>query len=863
MTSASLFVSALLLAVAVVAYNMYGSLTLTLIPPGRMSVLSFIGLKDLQRGAVTGEALKAPAMLAYLLASLGLGEFTATKGAALLWLAALPFAGGLLGYAATKSKLVGGAAALLLSLIPLGYLPASGGDNTYVSALVLVQYYALFGLLLLGRSRLAPAWFALAVLSAVLIGLDVRSASLAAFAMGLAWASYSVYFRRLARSIVVALPGMVALGTSVLSAPDPTEALRTASSITTLSQVQVLLVILGVAGLGGAAALAYRRRAGAVPVLSYVAAGLVLVPFFGAEALLLVFPGVVVRAMVPLWEAKGLLRSVAEPGEGGRGQVVVEVHFEKLVAFAFAVIMLSSPFVTGFGPGAAVQGANYLGSEELQTISQVRTLDPSIFGQGLVAAPASIAPWLRAELGVNTILALTPNSSSVADAVTSTSFRLKNPYVMADEWTPFSSARTPFVYAFDGSIYGAVLHFDDGENRVNLTSATGTRTEDMSSMYMLRHSFSRTSSGMKLTMDLTKAGFNVTKSISMATGSPGLNVTYDIVPNFGTPTSVALPVYIEGTQTIATNGSGDTIRLSTPSVAMTLTFPGGSAPKLVHGTYQDYVQSTFLASGGRISASVLIQVQSAKSSGAAPFYSSFVDAARTYGISSLLTFAPQPGLDYLGTSAAPGMSLDIKDAFDRVLYFVNGSSRIESAVDSRVVSQSVSNSSCAARIDYATAGLNIEKRVASGNDSVSMVYSISSRSGGATLREANMTFWIPFGRALLGYGSNSTSLQLRLDSGNVTITPTSGRVTSVTVGPDPTYGQLRAVMTFALGGSTGSAGATMDFGRQVSCQEVLSSRPIIHGTDELQLFTKIGALTQVFSNEFFTVYQLSARQLPP
>jgi hypothetical protein len=861
------FVIFLSVAVAVVAYNTYGALTLTAIPPGRMSVLTYIGLKDLERGTLTAEALKASALLAYALSSFGLRDFTAMKGAALLTLAALPFAGGLFGYVAARSKLVGGATALLLSLIPFTYLSAIGGDYTFVSAVVLVQSSLLFSLLLVSgrRAWLSPVWLILSVVPAALVGLDMVSASWLLFVTALIWAAYSLFAKGWVRSMLVAVPGIISVAASLFVAPpDPTEALRLISPITTLPQYQLLLGILGVAGVAGSVSLFYRMRRDAIPALSVAVAGMALFPYFGVEAFLLVFPGVVVLAMVPLPEVREMISAVKEPGAPGEGLTVLEVHFEKAVAFAFAIMMLSSPLVTGFGPGSAVQGTNYLGNEELSTINQVKTLNPSLFGPGLVAAPSSIAPWLRAELGVNTLLALSPNDSSLADAITSTTFRLRNSYMMVDEWTPLSAVRSPFIYAFDGSIYGAILHLDDGTNRVNLTSPQGGRSEDTGGMYMLGHAFFQNSSAMTLSMRLTKVGFNVTKQISLATSGPALEISYYIVPSFGSPTSMTLPVYIEGAQKITSSTSGDTIRVSMASANLTLAFPGGSAPVLVHGATQDYVQSTFTAKGGVIMAGVSMDLQKAKSSGEGPFYGSLLDTARRDGITSLLTFAPEPGLNFLAVASAVGLTLDTKDAFNRFSYMAaNGTRFIESATYAQVLSQSVSNSTCAATISYATRGLDIQKRVNGSGDTVSMTYSVQPRLTGAALHEFNLTIWIPFGRTLLDYGTGTDSLVLRLDSGPVTITPTAGHFASVQVGPDPVYGQFRAIVTFILPSESATVGAAIAFGKQVSCQEILSTRPVQVGTDELQLFTLSGAFLQVFSNNYFTIYQVSPGELPP
>ena len=838
---------------------MYGALTLTPIPPGAMSVFTYIGLKDLARGTLSAEAQKTPAAFAFILAHLGLREFTATKASALLSMAALPLAGGLFGYLASRSRLVGGASALLLSLVPLSYLSAIGGDYTFVAAMVLVQFCLVCSLLSIRGQRrlLVPVWVALSTACGVLVGLDVASAAWLLFGTSFVWGVYALSKRELVSGVAAFIPGAAAAVAEVLGPADPTEPLRLVSPMTALSQYEALLGVLGFAGAAGAVALVYRKRREAFPLVSFVATGLALVPAFGAEAFILVVPGVAALAMVPLLEVRGMVAVVRERSE----QVTLEVHFEKAVALSFALIMLASPLVTGLGPGTAIQGSNYLGNEELSAISQVSTLSPSVFGGGLVGAPASIAPWLRAELGVDTVLALTPQEAAVADAITSTSFRLRSPYLMVDDWTPFSSVRSPFIYAFDGSTYGAVLHLDDGTNMVNLTSKGAP--ESMGGMYLAGHSYTQGGSNMSLTMRLSSVGFNVTKQITLATGKPVVTISYDVTPNHAAPTAVTLSVYVEGVQKISESVSGDAIALSMPNANITMAFPGGSTPVLVDGPTQSYVESTFAAKGGSVQAAVTVDVTSAKSSGEAPLFASLLDAVRSEGVTSLLTFAPQPGLDYLGYTGGEAMSLDVKDAFDRVLYNYNGSERVESATNARVLSQSVSNSSCAASFNYETTLLDIQKQVSATNDSVSLSYVVQPLRPGATLQQMNMTFWIPYGRALLGYSASGGSVTLRLDSGDVTITPASGTVTSVQVGPDPTYGQLRAVLTFSLSGTLGRAGATMDFGKQVSCQEVLASRPIQSGTDELQLSVPFAPILQVYSNQYFAVYKVNAGELPP
>lgn len=60
------------------------------------------------------------------------------------------------------------------------------------------------------------------------------------------------------------------------------------------------------------------------------------------------------------------------------------------------------------------------------------------------------------------------------------------------------------------------------------------------------------------------------------------------------------------------------------------------------------------------------------------------------------------------------------------------------------------------------------------------------------------------------------------------------------VGPDPIFHHLRVELRFSLGPTSGRAGATMAFGNQVSCEQILASRPVMNGSDELVLSVVMG-----------------------
>jgi hypothetical protein len=851
------FIAALAIAAGIAAYNLHGAFTLGTIPPGRMSPLSFTGLKDLQRGQLTGVALKPQSLLAFVYQRAGLSDFPSLELATMTFFAAIPVAGGLFSRLATKSLLVGAVSAILLSLLPFGYISAVQGDYSFISAISLT-FAALSPTLLFLRGGRAP-WLALSAVLAVLVGMSATSGAMMLFITCATWALFSLLSGKGKECPFVILPGLVALAARLAVPQSGTEeVLRQFSLASALPGYAGVLGVVGIGGLIGGVALALRERRFSIPMLMFVGSGLALIPFFWWEALLLFSFVVALLVAQPLTEATKVATITRSGALSGTGSTVVELDLPRVVAIAVSLLALSSPIVAGLGPGQALQGTNYLGAEELAALQEVQSLSPSLFGQGLVAAPSSIAPWLRAELGVNALLPLNANQSAEEDAITATSFRVRSSYMMADDWTPLNFARSPLIYAFDGLTYAPVLHLDDAQNRVNLTYGNVAANEDLARMNLSGHGFRQNSQNISLTFQLAKLGFNATKELTLSKNSSVLSISYVVTPNQGNNLlSMTLPVYIEGIQHIQSVLQGNTLHLRTTSSNLSLSFAGGSPPRLVTGGPQGYVESIFNSTAGTILASVTVTVESARSSGMGMLYASLLDDIGNKGISSLLTFTPSPGLNFLASSVAqPAPSLDVKDAFSRVLLTSGGANYTEAPSSATVLSQNISDS-CDATFRYQTAGLVIVKSLSQSGNALSLSYQVTPSKADTVLREMNVTLWIPYDRSMIGYRSNSSAVNLALDSGPVGIKATSGHTLGTEVGPDPAYGQARVLFHFSLNPSGDEVGILITFAGGLSCQQLLTSRPVMIGSDELVLSTTHGFFDQVFSNNVLTVYRIA------
>lgn len=844
------FVAALLLAAAVAAYNIHGALSFEWVPPGKMSWLSLAGLNDLQRGQLTSEALKPQALLASLFLRSGFGQISSIEIAAVIFFSAVPVVVGIFARLVTRSLLVGGASALLLSLVPFGYLSAVQGDYSLVAAVALI-FAALSPALLFLRGR-SVVWLAISVGISVFAGLSTLSAALVLLLTCVVWAVYSV-LRGEKRTGLVAVPGVAALAVS-LAVPraGAEQVLRQASLGSSMPSFAGELGLIYFAGVVGGAVILLTLRWDSVPVLAFVGSGLALILTFGWEGVLLVIPAVALLAVAPLAEARRIF-AVVPPS-------VVEVDVERTFAVGVAFLTFSSPILAGLGPGLAIQGSNYLGPEELSALNQVKALNPSLFGQGLVVAPSIIAPWLRADLGVKTLVPLTANQSATVDAVTSTSFRLRSNYLMVDDWTPMSFVRSPLISAYDGLEYAPVLHLDDGQNRVNFTYGKQVLSEDIAQMRLTGHSFSQNSHNMTLTLYLTKLGIDVVKQMTVSKAAPTLAIAYAITPQNGTDLlSFSLPTYIEGEQHIVSAPLGSSIGLTMTSSNLSLSFIGGSAPKLFLGGTEGYVKSTFNTTAGTIRATVDITVESAKDSGTGDSYASLLDAIKNDGISSLVTFTPPPGLNFLSyTIVQPEPSIEVKDAFSRVLINSGGTNFIEAPSYATVLSQNVTDS-CDATFKYKTAGLNITKSLSSSGNVISLSYQVTPWKAYTTVSEMNVTLWVPLDRSLIGYGSSSNpgSVLLSLDSGAVEIRATTPNLLGAEIGPDTTYGQDRLLLHFRLNPLGDNVGVRISFGGIPGCQQELTSRPTMNGADELIFSMSSGLFSQVFSDSNLTVYRLA------
>lgn len=195
------------------------------------------------------------------------------------------------------------------------------------------------------------------------------------------------------------------------------------------------------------------------------------------------------------------------------------------------------------------------------------------------------------------------------------------------------------------------------------------------------------------------------------------------------------------------------------------------------------------------------------------------------------------GSDIVTGIIPPVPSLDVNDAYNRVLLTSGTVNYVEAPAYSQVLSQNITDS-CDASVTYKTAGLIISKSFARSGNSLSLSYQVTPWKANTTVKSMNLTFWVPTNVAVVGNRTNSNSLTLDLSSGSIGLRA-MGHPVKILVGPDPVYGQYRAIFIFPLSSHGDTAGVLLTFGGGLSCKQSLTSRPLMEGADDLILSTSL------------------------
>lgn len=836
------------------AYSLISLLSFQYIPPGRMSILSFIELQDLAKGLISFNTFKLHVTLAYLFKLLGIEDFYSLKLAVCILFSIIPLATAYITYTISKSKLLTVVSAFISSFSSIFYIPAISGDYTIVSSLALVL--STLGLALKYFYEERWRYLLASVLLLALTGFTDGTAPLIITLIITSWAMYSLFtFKKKPLLLLLTIIGVIVTLITISANIQGLEInLRDTIWSYRIYNEAIILILLSLAALSGAITLFYRDRDKLMPLLTWITIGLVS-SIFKLTMILFTIPILICLGIMPLIYIKRFMKITREKINQSEDNIIIEIQPAKFIAIILTIIIVLSPMFIGLATAKKALQQDLLGREELEIVGSIGKIWSGLIeSDNVVAAPSRIAPWIRALTGVKTMLALTDEGIMQVDSITSTIFRMRNAYIMVDEWMPISSRRSPFIYSYDGRIYAKILHIDDGTNRMRVIDGGKEWLEDMYGMKMVSYSLKEKDGVIVLLLNLWKKGFNVTKSIELAKDKATLQISYTIIPNKGVKlVDMQLPVYIEGKHKIIHEVIGSAIKLKMPHVDLLIEYSKGAIPKLILSSQHDYVIATFNEVNNMIKASVKISVLNPKSSGQNPYYTSFFDIVKNNNVSHILIHTPQIGLEFLEDSIERQKQIiEVIDAFNRVLLNHQGIDYIEAPSNAEVLSEDLTR-----RVtNYKTAGLLIIKTIMPNYNSLELSYEIIPWKSNTSLKSMNITLWLNWDRVIFQHLIKNNTVKLQLDTGLVTINVKKGRLIHAEVDNHPLYKQPYILFNFSLNPISDKVTIEISTERKIEFKQVFTTRPIMKDSDRLLIYTYEGIFKRIYSDERFTLYKI-------
>lgn len=847
----------LALAVGVGAYNLWSTLTFSVLPPGDLAPFGLMGLRAFSRGSSNALSYGVSAFLPALLYILGVDAFHAFGIVNSVLFALIPLSVAHASLIIARSRSAMFIAGFLSAFLPMLSQPVLTGDYPMLAAVAFTLLaFSLSLSFFLKPRRSLLAFLLLSCILALLADGSALIILVCPFILFVT-ASWKERDANRLRGFLAAL--MLTLGLGVFLVPfnigGYADMIRNNLVGSGLHLIQAILILLGLAAAAGLASIYFASKSAAVCLLAWLTPPLLLTCTGSLHHLVYAVPILLVACSHLVTRLSGTIHLVRHAED-----LVLELKLER-VAAALILITLASAEI--FYYPSALQAyctGNVLGEEEIASIKIAGEKLQGLVAEGqMLAAPPKVAGWLGAFSGLNVVAPVTAVERWELDAFTSTTFRLMNPCIMVDEWQPFSSRRSPFIYSYDGHIYAFILHVDDGTNTLKVVESNITWPEDMHGLKLVNYSWIETPRDITLVLQLWKRGFNVTKSISLLKDEAELSISYHVVPNKGVElVNMTLPVYIEGKQKISSVEGEGWIQLDMPHVEVKFTYKGTSTqPVLVRSNVQDYVAAVFTARNNVIEACLKITLLNPKRSPEPMRYTSFFDVIKKWPVSFMMTYAASEELFFLEDALEkPVEALEIIDSFNRVLFNHEGINYVEAPSDAEVLSEISDGQN--RTVTYKTAGLMINKKVEVARNAVGLRFEVAPLKSQTRLISMTLSLWLPWARTVFLQEKVSNGLRLVTDAGNFTVKAVKGNVTFLRLGPDPEFKQPRIQIQFSLNQAGDAAAVAVISEGDIQTDYVPSSRPMMNGSDRLKIMgLYVGLFRRLYSDQTFALYKIA------
>ncbi len=822
------------------------------LPPGPQAPFEYVKVQGLLTKAASLVDLRLFHFIAAALAaasnpSLGL------KLASTAMLVACLVGAYVLAWTFSEDYLVSYLASIAAPLSPFIYGSLMLGDYEALTCAALASFATALTVKLLRRPSRRVA-FAAALTTLALFVAEPRLAPAVALALLIAACCVHASARR-PRALWLACLMVVVLALSTWLVKELPAPLSYVEPSVVLRSPVLLIVTIAAVALGLRILHRRLRKAELTTSFSWIVGPCIYAALFDPRALVLAVP---VLLSVAAYPAKLLHESFTVTSRREKEEEVyeVEVDLEKLAPALLPMLLAGLLIVHGSLAIPATYRHNWVYPEQYEDLVRIAAWITSHASSTRILAHPSIAGWLAA-LSKGNILTARGEGGVALDSATRASFRVQTPYMVIDEWEPFSASRAPSIKVFKEGEWRALLFIDDSKVRALLIDEGGEWIESPYKAYFLGYEWIEEGAALSFKESYLTPGLIIEKKVTAYLEEPRLDVSYRAWTRRNlTLLQLTLPVFIEPAVDVeAATLSGGTAHLRLGGVDVTVTFHGDVEAKFVEEPQQAYVAASFTSNGSYVEASLSIEASTERSSSPVQ-RSSLMDLLSEYEAEYFI--APRALARYLeGVKLEGSLSLYLVDAYVR-FSFVDGGEWIEAPAYAKVVrDEELYEANTYTRVvEYETGGLKIVKEVFEDAEGIVVTYSVEPRKPGLRLSSANLTLWVPWSRELLSYEVAGRSVRLRLDSCSMNLTfSSSGSVVDLKVAP-PSLNQGFIEARFALEPRGGYVAVEVEADKALMLSYEASTRPFMESCDTLLLHTGPCLLRPAYSTTLYTVFKV-------
>ena len=540
-------------------------------------------------------------------------------------------------------------------------------------------------------------------------------------------------------------------------------------------------------------------------------------------------------------------------------QYEIEVNLGKLSASLPAVLLIILLLL-------AIPSMMVLGDHEIVPPPRVEDIhSASDFlsknaGRELIVAHPSLANWLLSSSSLNVLPIIDDKTFKTADLLTTTSFRIVNSFIKVDDWEPFSASKAPLIHVYDGKNFRPIAYIDDSYSRFTLVDSEGRKF--IESPYMakfLSYNWNESSEQIALTMSFKTPGLMVNKVLTMSKYEPKVSVEYyaSTAKRGVSLKGFSLNVYslpmdiLPGLEVI-----GNEVKMDVEGCKLKINFYGKIENISQDRTKdQRYVTCNFIPlNDGTAYGKVVVEALNPEPSKEKPYYSSFFDEARRYGVKYVIV--PKEHQVFMQEAVTHKIGgLIIKDSFVRFILNSWGNIFQEAPAYAEVLNETVHENSRI--VSYKTAGLYIDKDVHVLGNSLNVTYAAQPYKNRTFLIMSTLSIWIDYARTIVSYNIHLRDkiVELTLDSGRFKV-HFIGNVTDIKVEPHPEYGQTRIIATFQLHHKGDKIGFMIESDKKAIIQYNPTTRPTMKDNDEIFFFTEGGVFKPVKELKLYTIYHI-------